>query len=87
VKKYPSITISEGSSYIVIADAMLNIGLPGVYIVYASGNPRVLYKICKAEGLFGLDVYYQLEDLAFLRNHSEQVATKDGATLYKYKGN
>ncbi len=86
--KVPSITLMEDSSYIVIANSEFNVGKPGVYIVYASGNPKTIFKLCKSEGLFNpnLDVYYQLENIEFLRNHSEVVATKGDATLYKYKG-
>ena len=83
--KSPSITLSHKGSYIIIANALLNVGLPGTYIVYAKGNPRIIHKMLKSEGILEHDLYYQLENFAIGKNHSKEVATLNGATLYKYK--
>ena len=83
--KFPSITLSHEGSYIIIANSMINVGLPGTYIVYAKGNPRTIHKMLKAEGVLNHSLYYQLENYAIGKNHSEVVGTLEGSTLYKYK--
>jgi hypothetical protein len=82
--KFPSITLAHKESYIVIANAMLNVGLPGTYIVHAKGNPQTLFKLMESEGLFNYAFYYQLENFEILKNHGTKIQTKDGLNLYKY---
>lgn len=82
--KFPSITLSEGSSYVVIANAMINVGEPGTYIVYAKGNPKTLYKILKSEGILNHTIYAQLENFETMKNHVEVFRTQGDLTLYKY---
>ena len=83
--KSQSITLSHKGSYIILASSMDNIGLPGTYIVYAKGNPRVIYKMLRAEGILNHALFYQLENFNIVKNNSIKIATLDGRDLYKYK--
>jgi hypothetical protein len=89
MKKIMTTTIvsDDAKSYMVLANALDIIGLDGVYIVYAEGNNRELYKLYKHYvDIFGDHIYFMTsKGINFLEQHSQLLGGEYHGVYYVTK--